>query len=284
LNPDRVVGFSAVAVTYLAAGLAGVATWLWLRDAPIMAVLTADLVATLVVFGASRFTGNSSLYDPYWSVVPPLIALAWWGEGVWVRQVLAAIGVFAWGIRLTWNWASGWPGLSHEDWRYVELRGRHPKGYWAVSFFGIHLFPTAQVFLGCLPLYPIFTSTRAVDAVDIVALMVIYGAVLLEGTSDWQLRRFLRREDRKTFCDEGLWAWCRHPNYVGEMGFWWGLFLLGFATDPTWWWSGVGALAITVMFVFISAPWLDARNLARRPGYAGYMLQTFSLIPWPPSR
>jgi steroid 5-alpha reductase family enzyme len=284
MTPERVVGFSVVALTYLVAGVVGVGTWLWLKDAPILAVFVADLVATVVVFGASRITGNSSLYDPYWSVVPPLIAIAWWGDGVLIRQVLVAIGVFAWGLRLTWNWASGWSGLAHEDWRYVELRGRHPKTYWGVSFLGIHLFPTIQVFLGCLPLYPILTSTRPLDGADIAALIVLYLAVLLEGASDWQLRRFLRRADRKPYCDEGLWAWCRHPNYLGEMGFWWGLFLLGFAADHSWWWSGFGAVAITAMFVFISAPWLDTRNLSRRSGYASYMLQTYALIPWPPPR
>lgn len=271
-------------LTYLVAGAAAVGTWLALQDNPIFAVLTADLVATCIVFGASRLANNSSLYDPYWSVVPPVIAVAWWGDGDFGRQLVATIAVFAWAIRLTWNWASGWTGLKHEDWRYVELRGRHSDRYWAVSFGGIHLFPTVQVFLGCLPLWPILNATQGYGIEDALALLVLYGAVALEGTADWQLRRFLRKKGRKPFCDEGLWAWCRHPNYLGEMGFWWGLYLLALAADPTWWWAGIGALSITVMFVFVSAPWLDTRNLARRPGYATYVLRTFSLIPWPPSR
>ena len=29
------------------------------------------------------------------------------------------------------------------------------------------------------------------------------------------------------FLRSGLWAWSRHPNYLGEMGFWWGLYLFG---------------------------------------------------------
>jgi len=284
MSPDRITGFAVVALTYLVAGCAGLGTWYVLRDRPIVAVVVADLVATVVVFGASRITDNSSLYDPYWSVVPPLILLAWWGDGDLWRQVLVGIAVFAWGIRLTWNWASGWPGIKHEDWRYIELRGRHPGHYWLVSFLGIHLYPTAQVFLGCLPLYVILNSSSPLDGADVAALVLLFAAVLLEGVADWQLRRFLRREDRKPYCDVGLWAWCRHPNYLGEMGFWWGLYLLALATDVSWWWSGLGALSNTVMFVWVSAPWLDARNLARRPGYASYMLQTYSLLPWIPSR
>ena len=282
LNGNRLVGFAAVLLTYLVAGAAAWAVWMVFQDRPIIAVLVADLVATVVVFGASRFFDNSSLYDPFWSVVPPLIAVAWWGDGQQGRQVAALVAVWAWGLRLTWNWASGWSGLGHEDWRYVELRGRHRGRYWAVSFGGIHLFPTAQVFLGCLPLWPIMNSTKVYALEDALALLVLFGAIALEATSDWQLRRFLKKETRKPFCEEGLWAWCRHPNYLGEIGFWVGLYLLGMASNPGWWWSGVGALSITLMFVFISAPWLDARNLARRPGYAGYILRTFSLLPWPP--
>ena len=37
--------------------------------------LIADLLATLVVFVFSRAYGNSSFYDAYWSVIPPLYAV-----------------------------------------------------------------------------------------------------------------------------------------------------------------------------------------------------------------
>ena len=40
-------------------------------------VALADLVATLVIFGFSVALNNSSLYDPYWSVAPMVMALYW---------------------------------------------------------------------------------------------------------------------------------------------------------------------------------------------------------------
>ena len=46
--------------------------WLWLDG------LVADVIATLVVFAASRIHRNSSFYDAYWSVLPPYLALWWW--------------------------------------------------------------------------------------------------------------------------------------------------------------------------------------------------------------
>ena len=42
--------------------------------------LIADLLATLVIFAASRLHRNSSFYDAYWSVLPPLLVVYWWVE------------------------------------------------------------------------------------------------------------------------------------------------------------------------------------------------------------
>ena len=40
----------------------------------------ADVIATLVVFGFSRAYRNSSFYDAYWSVIPPLLLGYWWSQ------------------------------------------------------------------------------------------------------------------------------------------------------------------------------------------------------------
>ena len=80
--------------------------------------LIADVIATLVVFGFSRIYRNSSFYDAYWSVIPPLLLFYWW----WVtpdadvlRCTLVAVVVMLWAIRLTGNWVRSFPGLHHED-------------------------------------------------------------------------------------------------------------------------------------------------------------------------
>ena len=72
------------------------------------------------------------------------------------------------------NWARGWSGLDHEDWRYVDLRNKAGRiGYWFVSLFGLHGMPTAIVFLGLLPLWPaLATGTRPLGWLDGVAAAV----------------------------------------------------------------------------------------------------------------
>jgi len=100
--------------------------------------------------------------------------------------------------------------------------------------------------------------------------------------ADEQLRAFRKERREGEILARGLWAFSRHPNYFGEVSFWWGLFLFALAADPGAWWSGVGAAAITALFVFASIPLLDRRSAARRPAYAEHMKRVSALVPWFP--
>ena len=286
----RLESFALVTFAYLVA--LAVALWTIARAGgahPLGALLVADLAATVIVFAFSMRFGNSSVYDPYWSVAPPLIALYWIGHGSHasaLRQVVVTALVSAWGIRLTYNWARGWPGLHHEDWRYVDLYARAKMPKWLVSLTGIHLFPTIQVFLGCLALMPALARGGApFGLLDSMALVITGGAILIETVADEQLRRFARTRSRPdAIMAEGLWAYSRHPNYFGELSFWWGVFLFGVAAAPAYWWTVIGPLAMTAMFLWASIPMLDQRSLGRRPGYAEHMRRVSALVPWSPSR
>ena len=66
------------------------------------------------------------------------------------------------------------------------------------------------------------------------------------------------------------------------MGFWWGLFLFGLAADPTWWWTGVGALGITLMFRFVSLPMIETRMRESRPDWDAHAARTSLVLPRPP--
>ena len=242
---------------------------------PIAVAGVAMTAASLAVFAFSFTFRNSSFFDAYWSVAPLCVALYWLAlaqpEVPGLRQGLVIALVAVWGARLTLNWARDWPGLDHEDWRYVRLREQTRALYWPVSLFGLHLFPTALVFLGCLALWPaLVVGTRPVGLLDVAALAVTAGAIALEALADQQLHRFRRRPDRKPedILATGVWSRSRHPNYLGEMGFWWGLWLFGIAAAPGLWWTLVGPLAMTAMFRFTSIPMIERRMAERRPGWA----------------
>lgn len=287
-SASRARSFLYITAAYAAALAVAWATARWLCPgaSPLIATAYADLAATLTVFAFSRAANNSSVYDPYWSVAPlaiaPFLASA---SASFARKIMVISLVTVWGLRLTYNWARGFADLSHEDFRYVDLRDKTGRAYWLVSLAGLHLFPTVQVYLGCLPLSVALTSARPLGPLDAVAFVVTLGAIAIEAAADEQMRAFRRaRRGPDAIMDRGLWAYSRHPNYFGEVGFWCGLFLFAIAADPGASWTAAGLVSITLMFAFASIPMMDRRSLARRPAYADHMKRVSALVPWFPKR
>jgi steroid 5-alpha reductase family enzyme len=281
------VRFLIVLGAYLAAGAAAALTAVATAGGhPILTTLWADIVATVVVFAVSMAVRNASVYDPYWSVAPPVVAVVWLAtadSGTPARQVLVVGLILLWGVRLTANWATTWRDLHQEDWRYGQLReqtgGRLP--WWFVNLAGIQLMPTLVVFLGLLSVWPALTvGDRPLWALDVVAAALTLAAIVLEATADAQLHRFASDPaNRGRIIDRGAWRYARHPYYLGEIGFWWGMWLFGVAAAPGWWWTVAGPLAMVALFVTVSVPLMDRRSLARRPGYAEHMRRVPALLP-----
>jgi steroid 5-alpha reductase family enzyme len=248
----------------------------------------ADLLATVVIFAFSRVYRNSSFYDAYWSVIPPLLCGYWWsqaGPGVdQLRCWLLAIVVGLWAIRLTANWAYAFPGLHHEDWRYPMFKERAGRWEFGADLIAIHLIPTCQVFLGMVPVYVAVTRPGAGLAwLSWVAFVIGVAAVGLELAADVQMHRFVRDRRQGDVMDRGLWSWSRHPNYFGEFTFWFALALFGVAAAPTdAWWLVIGAAAILAMFLGASIPMMEARSLERRPAYQDVVARVSRFVPWPP--
>ncbi len=245
-------------------------------------IVVADIGATCVIFGFSRVFKNSSFYDAYWSVAPPIILLALMLETghLDLRLVLLAGLILIWAIRLTHNWARGWTGLQHEDWRYGDLAHATGRWYPLVDFFGIQLFPTSIVLLGCYPLLLVVNHPTHWQGLDFVWVVIGFTAVYLEMRADNTLRDFRARStgtDR--VMREDVWAWCRHPNYLGEIGFWVALGIAGYTCAGSWdaW---VGAVAMVLLFLVVSIPMLDKRQLANKAEYADYKEQVPALVPF----
>ena len=284
--------FSLCALAYVIALCVAVIIVYALGDRhPILIIFTADIAATLVIYAFARVFRNASFYDPYWSVAPLAIVLYYTlvassGDVVLIRQVFVVTLVFIWGIRLTLNWARQWRGLGHEDWRYANFRSKSKGWFWIVELMGIEMMPTTIVFLGCLSLYPaLATGTNPFGVLDWIAIVVTAGAIILETTADEQLRKFVKANSKPgKIMSTGLWAYSRHPNYLGEIMLWWGLFLFALSADLSYWWVVVGPVAMTVLFIFISIPMMDKRNLERKPGYKEHMMKVPALFPWVPKK
>lgn len=237
---------------------------------------------TLVVFIASTLHKNASIYDPYWSVLPMLFVLIspimHLFEPTGLREYFVLGVVWLWGIRLTGNWIYTWPGLHHQDWRYTELKEKTGAWYPLVNFLGIHLFPTLIVFVAYLPVVEVFAGNRpALHLLDFVALAIGIGAVILQGIADFQMHRF-RKSNTGKINDKGLWGWSRHPNYLGEILFWFALFLFGVSSGLSLWPYLLCPLAMLALFLFISIPMMEKRQ-AKKEGWDAYTQRVGMLFP-----
>ncbi|MEZ5084165.1 MAG: DUF1295 domain-containing protein [Bacteroidales bacterium] len=273
-----------VAMIYLLAVYIG---WLVLQQTSfqhsMINIFVADVAATLIVFLFSFLLKNSSVYDPYWSVIPPFIAVFLIfnnPHGNFLRQYIMFGLILFWAMRLTANWARGWTGLNHEDWRYKKIAADTGKFYWPVSFIGIHLMPTLFVFLGCLPLWFTMSSHEPFNFIDIIAILITLIAVFVEWIADEQLRKYKKQKKLEPYMRSGLWSLMRHPNYFGEILFWTGLYLFVFATkNYNGWWTAVGFVSMIILFKFISIPLMEKRNMTNRPGYENYIREVNALLP-----
>ena len=276
-------GLAVDAVSYALAFGAGLVPFLLIENMfAAAAALTA--AATALLFIVSVIFSDVSVYDPYWSVAPPVIVIASMIKyRLWNVNSAILLGmILLWSVRLTANWQTTYKGLGHEDWRYAQFRKKcSPLLFQTVSFFGFHFIPTAVVYFGLVSGLLAMRETGFAP-LSVIGILVMLGAVLLELFADRAIHGFLRsdRGERRT-CDVSVWRYSRHPNYLGEMSFWFGMYLYFLALRPDVWYQGLGFLTIIALFLTVSIPMMEKHNSERRPDYAEYRARTPVLIPLP---
>ena len=241
--------------------------------------------ATILIYLGSVLLKNSSLYDPFWSVapVPIVLYLSIQSENSILLKMLVVFPILLWSARLTRNWVISWEGFDHEDFRYIDLKNTNKYKAEFNNFFGIHLFPTFIVNICLYPLVYIFINDVDVNIYLYISSIFTFLAVILEAVADEQMRKF--RSDPKNkgkTMKYKLWRYSRHPNYLGEIGFWFGIYFMGISSGFAPLWLIVCPLAMLLLFVLVSCPMMDERSLKNRPNYREYMDNTSQLMLLPP--
>ena len=243
------------------------------------------LNATIFIYLGSVLLKNSSLYDPFWSVapVPIVIYLSIQSENSILLKMLIIFPILLWATRLTRNWLISWEGFHHEDFRYIDLKNTNKYKAEFNNFFGIHLFPTFIVNICLYPLVYVFINDVDVNVYLYISSIITLIAVILETVADEQMRKFRSdpRNKGKTMKYK-LWRYSRHPNYLGEVGFWFGVYFMGISSGFAPLWLIVCPLAMLLLFVLVSCPMMDERSLKNRPNYKEYMDNTSQLMLLPP--
>lgn len=275
---NRMTSYFIVLVVYILAFSAGLLIFKLSSDMHVLiSTLLADIAATLIVWGFGILFANSSIYDPYWSVAPLIILPCWImikGVSFSVIDILFIIAIVIWGIRLTLNWAIRWKGLQHQDWRYTMLREKSPRLWFFTNLFGINLMPTVIVFIALTPVYFGIGQERPLNFYISIWFAICMGAVLVQTISDRQMDLFKKnRSNKNQYIDQGLWRYSRHPNYLGEISFWWGIWLMQIGVATQKWATVIGPILITLLFIFVSIPMMEKHILASKPTYSRYQKQ-----------
>jgi steroid 5-alpha reductase family enzyme len=124
---------------------------------------------------------------------------------------------------------------------------------------------------------------------DLLAAAILAVAIGGERLADVQLTRFKARPDSHgRVCDEGLWAWSRHPNYFFEWIGWlaYPVAALPYGFERPWFWTAL--VAPVLMYLLLTrvsgVPPLERAMLASRgDAYRRYQARVPAFFPRPPS-
>ncbi len=246
-----------------------------------IAVMT---VIAVLLWIASRIKRDVGIVDSFWSlmILAAGLCFLYFGDTILAeRGTLVLILLSVWSIRLaahiTWrNW--GQP----EDTRYQAIRENNQPYFEWKSLYIVFLLQAMLAVIVALPLMSIFTSSNAINIIDLLAFTLWLIGMSFEAISDLQLARFKSSADnRGKVLNTGLWRYSRHPNYFGEFCIWWAFFL--FAAASGYWWSIISPLLMTLLLLKVSGvSLLESTITERRPEYATYIRTTSAFFPWFP--
>jgi steroid 5-alpha reductase family enzyme len=257
-----------------------------MTEAMLIAAITimCVMVATWLL---SLLLKNASIVDIVWGLgfVITSWVLALTIDGDSTRQILLAVMVGAWGLRLGGYLAKR--NIGHgEDWRYKAMRKKKGARFGLISLVTVFGLQGVLMWVVSLPvMFGNSDATPGVGPLAVIGVMVWAVGLSFEAVGDWQLAKFKKDPNNAgKVMQTGLWSLTRHPNYFGDALLWWGIGIVGAETGT----GVVGFIGPVVMTVFLlrvsGVPMLERSLMKRREGYAEYAARTSAFIPRPPKR
>lgn len=267
-----------VVMAYIISIIIGIVFFVLLPFNDYLNIFLTDITMTLVIWAFSIKFKNSSIYDPYWSLIPIIYILSYaaykdaYGN---ISVILLIIIILFWGIRLTINWVKTFKGLDKQDWRYDMFKAK--KGWLWSNLFGIHLMPTIFVYLGMIPAFVLIDNGK-MSIITIMGFIISIIGIIFEIIADETLHKF-KKENSNKICNKSIWNISRHPNYLGEILFWFGIYFVMLGSGFDYWYLIISPIIIMLMFVFISIPMMEKR-IGNKEGYTNYKKEVAMLWPY----
>lgn len=120
----------------------------------------------------------------------------------------------------------------------------------------------------------------------IIGVITFLKGLIIETIADWQKYKFINNPENKgKWIQSGLWKYSRHPNYLGEIMVWIGIYLLTFSGLENWpmIWALISPVYIFSLIRFVSGiPILEKKaeeKWGSNPDYQNYKKETGILLP-----
>jgi steroid 5-alpha reductase family enzyme len=248
--------------------------------------LVVSIGMMTLVWVLSLIKRDASIIDIFWGL--GFVVVAWFyflaTEAETARKTLVVVLVSIWGVRLSLHILVRSIG-SGEDYRYRDMRERHPGNFAIWSLFAIFWLQAIILWFVSAPLLVAQRSPlpEGLTWIDWLGALLFAIGFLFETVGDWQLVRFKKDPANKgKVMQSGLWRYTRHPNYFGDAVVWWGLFLIALAT-PGSLWTIASPILMTFLLLKVSGVSLLEQSLSeKKPEYREYARRTSAFFPWPP--
>lgn len=204
----------------------------------------------------------------------------WWQLGNSLSHHLLSLAVGLWALRLGIYLFVRVHKVGKDE-RFDERRSSLQRItlFWSLQ--------TISILILLLPVVIAFSKTGMTwQPLQSIGLGIWALGLGIESLADAQKFKFRNDADNNgQFVNIGLWKWVQHPNYLGEILCWWGIFLMVMPYLMGWEWLAIiSPLWITFLLSKVSGIPILQKTQAAKYGhlstYQSYKTNTAKLIPF----
>lgn len=189
--------------------------------------------------------------------------------------------------------------IPSEDYRWAVLKDKMgPLLFQVFNATFIAPYQSALILWFCAPVHSAWLNRSSpVGVLDFAATALFLMFLVGETTADEEMWTF--QKDKKVrlenaedmsgrcpFYREGMYSFCRHPNYFCELGMWWTFYMFSVTSNSEHeilHWTGIGVVMLTLLF-HGSIRFGESISVSKYPTYTNYQDEVNRLVPWFPKR
>jgi steroid 5-alpha reductase family enzyme len=289
---------SALVMFPFSGGFDGLAIFIKTADALAVAALCA-LGFALCSFIFGFITSDYSWVDRIWSILP--VVFVWYYAyrgGFTTALCVIAVLVTLWGVRLSFNFArkDGYTGTEDYRWSVPRKKIKNPFLWQTFNLLFICVYQIGMFILFTWAVYSVTKTRNECSTLLCIFAVLAFVFICIETAADqmqwnFHIAKKADREGKKFpdkyindvkngFLSQGLFRYSRHPNYFGELGFWWSIWLMGLSLSGDFMRSGFfGPVMLTVLFIG-STIFTESITSGKYAKYREYKTRTSPIIPW----